>query len=499
MGIHDLLLVVLTVVTWAAAAPTKNWTDISGRFSVDAEMVGFQDGLVHLKRVDGKVVKVPLERLSPADQDFVRRSAASAAPPAEAAAAGEQVIRLPFSWGMFERSVSIDAIDAAGTGQATASRQPLAATPTIAIPPLTEGFYIGLVGLPLSSDPIGKVARGAAILDGLRVACVEVVAIHEGEKMVFRVAPEVGVQLRKGESMTLLRLSICSTAHLRSVVGLISVNDARADSLGLTAEMLSQLERSAENLRRMGQAMHRFHEQHGHFPPAIVYGPDGKPWHSWRVLILPHLGQQALYDQYRLDEPWDGPHNRQLSVSVPDVYRDPIHDPSQDSYTHYAVVVGPVVAFADEPRRPLAFLSQPAGLTGATCGLRNCTDGTSNTIFIGSISPQRQIPWTKPEDLVWRYDFPPLGAADGFAAPYRARDRAGGMFGFVDGSACCISAEIDIQVFRHLLQMNDGRAIRHIPKLTPGSDWGSASAAVLEIPRGRAGAKARIIVEPAER
>ena len=42
---------------------------------------------------------------------------------------------------------------------------------------------------------------------------------------------------------------------------------------------------------------------HGHFPPAFISGPDGTPWHSWRVLLLPFLGEEVVYVQYRFDEP----------------------------------------------------------------------------------------------------------------------------------------------------------------------------------------------------
>ncbi len=168
MGIHNLLLVVLTAVTWTAAAPTRNWTDASGRFSIEAEMVGFQDGLVHLQRADGKVVKVPLEKLSPADQEFAGQAAASSPktePPA-AVAADEGVIRLPLADGMFQRTVWIDAMEAAGTGQATASlgdgSRPGGPLQSWMVPPLTEGYFLGLSGLPASPEPIAKVVMQAA-------------------------------------------------------------------------------------------------------------------------------------------------------------------------------------------------------------------------------------------------------------------------------------------------------------------------------------------------
>jgi hypothetical protein len=63
-------------------------------------------------------------------------------------------------------------------------------------------------------------------------------------------------------------------------------------------------------------ALNNYHEVHGHFPPAYIVGPDGKPWHSWRVLVLPYMDQSRVYDQYRFDEPWDGPNNRLLADKI---------------------------------------------------------------------------------------------------------------------------------------------------------------------------------------
>ncbi|MDB5391879.1 MAG: hypothetical protein JWM11_7525, partial [Planctomycetaceae bacterium] len=64
---------------------------------------------------------------------------------------------------------------------------------------------------------------------------------------------------------------------------------------------------STANLKRLMLALHHYREQHEHFPPATILGRDGKGkvLHSWRVEILPQLGQQKLYDEYHFDEPWD--------------------------------------------------------------------------------------------------------------------------------------------------------------------------------------------------
>src|SRR5712691_1116717 len=54
-------------------------------------------------------------------------------------------------------------------------------------------------------------------------------------------------------------------------------------------------------LKHIGLALHNYHDTYGTFPPAFVLGPDGRPWHSWRVLILPYLECKPLYDEYHFD------------------------------------------------------------------------------------------------------------------------------------------------------------------------------------------------------
>lgn len=54
-------------------AATRKWTDRSGKFSVVAELVEVKDGIVQLKKEDGKVVSLPVERLSEADQTYLKQ------------------------------------------------------------------------------------------------------------------------------------------------------------------------------------------------------------------------------------------------------------------------------------------------------------------------------------------------------------------------------------------------------------------------------------------
>jgi Protein of unknown function (DUF1559) len=36
-----------------------------------------------------------------------------------------------------------------------------------------------------------------------------------------------------------------------------------------------------------------YHDTYGRFPPAYIADHDGRPMHSWRVLILPLLEQRT--------------------------------------------------------------------------------------------------------------------------------------------------------------------------------------------------------------
>jgi hypothetical protein len=142
-------------------------------------------------------------------------------------------------------------------------------------------------------------------------------------------------------------------------------------------------------LKWLPQAMSDYHASHGHFPPAATHDKEGRLLHSWRVLILPHLGVDdftRLYKQFKLDEPWDSPHNKPLLGQMPACYRDPL-DPSPDR-TYFQVLVGPGTAFERE------------GLSL----LRDFPDGLENTLLV--VQGSNSVLWTQPKDVVYAPDKP---------------------------------------------------------------------------------------------
>lgn len=111
-------------------------------------------------------------------------------------------------------------------------------------------------------------------------------------------------------------------------------------------------EACAAQLHKIGVALQNYADEHSVYPPAIVRDAQGKPLHSWRVLILPQLGQdeEKLHKEYRYDEPWDGPHNRELATRMPAVYRCPEDPGALDAHTSYlALVDGTTGDFAAYP------------------------------------------------------------------------------------------------------------------------------------------------------
>ena len=65
----------------------------------------------------------------------------------------------------------------------------------------------------------------------------------------------------------------------------------------------------AQRLKQIGAAIRRYAVEYDHYPPQATTSAEGVPLLSWRVLILPFLGEQELYRRFRLDEPWNSPHN----------------------------------------------------------------------------------------------------------------------------------------------------------------------------------------------
>ena len=106
--------------------------------------------------------------------------------------------------------------------------------------------------------------------------------------------------------------------------------------------------------------------------PSDIKNRDGKPLLSWRVDLLQHGTTEdfELYKQFKLDEPWNSPHNLKLAQTVPFMYIDPKGpkctpiseeqispmwkmDPKTPNYTPYLGVTGQTAAIRPEKAREI--------------------------------------------------------------------------------------------------------------------------------------------------
>lgn len=138
-------------------------------------------------------------------------------------------------------------------------------------------------------------------------------------------------------------------------------------------------------LRQLGLALHNYHDVHGRFPSAVSFDKQGKKTGlSWRVHILPYLEQDALYRQFKLDEPWDSEHNKKLIAQLPPIYRPTNAKLAAAGKTKFVAPTGEQTLF---PERNMGIR------------IADITDGTSNTIMLVEADDDHAVVWTKPDDL----------------------------------------------------------------------------------------------------
>ena len=72
MKLRLLLLPLLVLAVNSRVALAREWTDVTGKYKVEAEFGGVIAGKVRLKKASGEIVTVPLERLSEADREHIQ-------------------------------------------------------------------------------------------------------------------------------------------------------------------------------------------------------------------------------------------------------------------------------------------------------------------------------------------------------------------------------------------------------------------------------------------
>lgn len=194
------------------------------------------------------------------------------------------------------------------------------------------------------------------------------------------------------------------------------------------------------NLRQISLALMGYHDTFGSFPPAFLADSNGRPMHSWRVLILPQMGHKDVYDQYRFDEPWDGPHNRLLQSTVVPIFGCPGGKTVAATDTDYVVVVGPGTVF---PADHCTSLSQLG-------------DGPANTLLVVEVH-HSGIHWMEPRDLDFAQMPATINSKKGQGI--RSQHPGGALAAFVDGHVEFLPNDLPPEQLRARLTIAGGETV----------------------------------------
>ncbi len=166
------------------------------------------------------------------------------------------------------------------------------------------------------------------------------------------------------------------------------LNDVRRQS-----EIYAKYGGAQDALEALGRAFTAYFRQNKAFP-APIRAADGTPLLSWRVALLPVLGDEykKLYDQFKLDEPWNGENNVKLLEKMPPIFAAPFGDIPKTS-TPFLVFTAPNAPFG-----------RPEPLT-----LKD-VDDPSHTFSVVLASEANAVEWTRPEEFV----FNPAKPSDAF-------------------------------------------------------------------------------------
>ncbi|MBP5623073.1 MAG: DUF1559 domain-containing protein, partial [Thermoguttaceae bacterium] len=164
-----------------------------------------------------------------------------------------------------------------------------------------------------------------------------------------------------------------------------TINDSRAN-----AEIYAQTDMAAQILTQLSKAFALYYRKNSTYPSNIC-AADGTPLLSWRVALLPFLDEsgQKLFDQFKLDEPWNSDDNIKLLNQMPAIYMRP-SEPNDATKTQFLIFNSPETPFGKFPQ-----------------GLKmQDVANPSRTFSVVYAAPEHAIEWTRPEEFAFNHEKP---------------------------------------------------------------------------------------------
>ena len=231
-----------------------------------------------------------------------------------------------------------------------------------------------------------------------------------------------------------------------TIVGLLLAATVVGVGVALVRPVISRARNSAQsvqcgnNLKQIALAMQAYAEEYGSLPPAYIADKNGRPIHSWRVLLLPYLGHESTYKQYDFSKSWDSTHNLALQYEMPSIYACPTDDDALAAQeTSYMVVVGRRTPFP--------------GATTTT--FDDMADRPGDTILVVETHGEG-VCWLKPTDLdVRKLQFEMNGGVGEMGSEHRS----GANVATADGDVHFLVDDIGPEVLRGLTTIAGGEAI----------------------------------------
>ncbi len=143
-------------------AKRRTWTSADGRFTVDAKFVGVISGVVSLEKDDGQRINVNQDRLSQADQDFIRNRKWLEQPPSPAPSTPERAAPAIAS-GTPAASTPTSPTLTEPTARATPASAAATQRPPLAVSSVADA----IVRLTFEPDTMTKTANGKVVVRDL--------------------------------------------------------------------------------------------------------------------------------------------------------------------------------------------------------------------------------------------------------------------------------------------------------------------------------------------